>query len=369
MKYKIQNTKYKILITGGGTGGHVMPLEAVAAELKSDKAAILYVGSGAEIEKEMAERQKISYKAIFTGKLRRYWSLDNLIDPFKILVGFFQAIGIILTFKPQAIFAKGGYVTLPVILAGWFLQVPIIIHESDVIIGLANKIGIKLARRVCLGFPLENYSHLPIDKVVYSGNPVRKEFLKKVTSNQLPVTRHKLTNQSINKSTILVIGGSQGSRFINNTVAAIMENMIDKYYVIHIAGKLDYEWLKKNNWPNYELYDFADNMAELMDNADLVISRAGANALAEISALEKPAILIPITESANNHQLANAKIYEKSNAAVVLSENQLTPESLFAIVESLLSDEKLLSEMSIQTKSLSNPDATKAIKEEIFKLL
>lgn len=352
------NQKNRVVITGGGSGGHVMPLEAVVSELKSDKVDILYVGSGLELEKEMAERQKIPYKKIYTGKLRRYFSWQNFLDIAKLKIGFWQSLLIVCKFKPDVIFAKGGYVTLPVVIAGWILRVPIIIHESDVIMGLANRWEAKLSRKICVGFPLENYPGLPLNKVIYTGNPIRHEFSK---SHKPYAISHK--------ATILIIGGSQGSRFINNTVAAIMEKLTTNYHVIHLCGQIDYEWLSKNNWPNYELYDFTGKVSELMASADLIISRSGANTLAEISALGKPSILIPIAESANDHQLANARFFEKNNAAIVCSENQLTPNTLLAIIDNIISDQEIYRNLSLKASELANPDAAKAIKEGIIKII
>lgn len=358
---KIKKEKINILITGGGTGGHVVPLLAVAEELKKHTADILFVGSGLEMEKEAAKKLDIRYKSILSGKLRRYFHWQNFIAPFKILLGFFQSLAIILSFRPRVIFAKGGYVTFPVVLAGWLMRISIIIHESDVVMGLANRWEAKMAKKVCLGFPVENYRHLPLNKIVYTGNPLRKEFLQKDTRYKIQ-DRNKLP-------TILIIGGSQGARFINQSIASLLDKLTKKYYIIHIAGKNDYQWLKKNSWPNYELYDFTDKVLELMEKADLIISRAGANTLAEISILAKPSILIPLPTGASNHQGENAKVYEKNNAAVVVSESGLTPESLKDIIERLLEDKKMLMEIGNRAKELSQPNASEAIAEEIIKLV
>jgi UDP-N-acetylglucosamine--N-acetylmuramyl-(pentapeptide) pyrophosphoryl-undecaprenol N-acetylglucosamine transferase len=349
--------KKKIIITGGGSGGHVTPLEAVVENLSRDDFDILYVGSGNNFEIQMAERQKINYKKILVGKYRRYFSWQNFIDLFKVKIGIWQSIFIIMLFRPNVIFAKGGYVTLPVVIAGWMLGVPIVIHESDTIMGLANKIEAKLAKKVCVGFSIDNYPALPLEKIIYTGNPVRKGFLigDKIQANKF--------------KTILVIGGSQGSRFINQIIASILPKLTSKFKIIHISGKNDYEWLKKNSWPNYELYDYSDKVLNFMTEADLIISRAGANVLAEIAILGKPSILIPIKQSANNHQFVNAKVYEKNGASVVYSEDQLGPDSFFDIIKSILDDEKILLSMSQNAKNLANPDASKAIAGVIKELI
>ncbi|MCL5795868.1 MAG: undecaprenyldiphospho-muramoylpentapeptide beta-N-acetylglucosaminyltransferase [Patescibacteria group bacterium] len=342
----------RILVTGGGTGGHVMPLEAVVEGLKERKAEILYVGSGLAMERAMAQRQGIAYGSVSSGKYRRYFSWQNLIDPFKILIGFFQSLGIILSFKPNIIFAKGGYVTFPVVLAGWLLGKPIIVHESDVIIGSANRWEAKLAKKICVGFPAENYPDLPLDKIVFTGNPVRKQF------NNITIKQY---NNKSDLPIILITGGSQGARFINQIIASMLAELTKKYHIIHLAGKNDYEWLRKNNWPNYELYEFSDKMPEMMKKADLVISRAGANTISELAFLKKPAIIIPLPSAANNHQEANAKILEKANAAVVLREPALTEESLLDIINLILADKKMMQELSAQIGKFAQPDAAKEI--------
>jgi UDP-N-acetylglucosamine--N-acetylmuramyl-(pentapeptide) pyrophosphoryl-undecaprenol N-acetylglucosamine transferase len=357
----LTNKPNKIIVTGGGTGGHVVPLMVVVNELKKNNWDILYVGSGAEIEKETAKKENIKYRSILVGKWRRYFSFDNFKDPFKIMLGFFQALFIIISFRPAVIFAKGGYVTFPVVLAGWLTNVPIVIHESDVAMGVANQWEAKMAKKICVGFPIENYQNIPLDKIVYTGNPIRKEFTENYSLNDTNKKNDR------NLQTILVTGGSQGSRFINQTIAALLKDLTKKYYVIHVAGKNDYEWLIKNRWPNYELYNFTDKMPELMKKADLIITRAGMATLSEIAVLGKPSILIPLPTSANNHQLANAKIYEKNNAAVVASEKGLTPDNLKSIIYHLMGDKKMMKEIGHKAQELSQPNADIAIVTEIRK--
>lgn len=358
------NVTIRVILTGGGTAGHVWPLLAIYEELKSQsykyKFQFLYIGSGAIPENKLAKEYKIPYRSVLSGKLRRYFSLENLVDPFKILIGFFQSFFIILSFHPSVIFAKGGYVTFPVVLAGWILRVPIITHESDVVMGLANRWEADFARKICVGFPVQFYQDLPFRKLIYTGNPVRKQF------NNLTM---KQGNHESRLPVILITGGSQGARFINQTIAAIMGDLTKKFKVIHIAGKNDYQWLKKNKWSNYKLFDFTDKMPEFMAQADLIISRAGANTLAEISYLGKPSILIPLPSAANNHQAKNAEIYAKKNAAVVVSEKGLTPDNLKDIIERLMEDKELLKNLGDQAKSLSQPDAAEAIGEEIIKVI
>jgi UDP-N-acetylglucosamine--N-acetylmuramyl-(pentapeptide) pyrophosphoryl-undecaprenol N-acetylglucosamine transferase len=358
ISYPIPHKPIRIVVTGGGTGGHVVPLMTIVEALKKQNFEVLYIGSGVEIEKNAAKKAGIEYKKVLTGKLRRYFSWQNFIDPFKIFIGSKQSFWHLLFFKPKVIFAKGGYVTFPVVLAGWFLGIPIITHESDIMMGLANRWEVKFAKKICVGFPVENYKDIPLDKIVYTGNPIKSEFFSTHPSTPLN-----------HKPIILVTGGSQGARFINQTIASLLNVLTKKYHIIHVAGKNDFEWLSKNRWPDYELYEFTDKMPEFMKMSSLIITRAGAQTLAEISYLGKPSILIPLPTSANNHQAINGKLYEKNNAAVVISEKGLTPESLASIIEHLMNDGKLLREIGNNAKKISNPDAAKAITNEIKKVI
>jgi UDP-N-acetylglucosamine--N-acetylmuramyl-(pentapeptide) pyrophosphoryl-undecaprenol N-acetylglucosamine transferase len=307
-----KNINKKILVTGGGTGGHVVPLMAVVDELKKKKAQILYVGSGNQIEKDLAKERKIDYKVISTGKWRRYFDLNNFIDIFKVVIGFIQSFFIILSFRPDVIFSKGGYVGLPVVYAASVLGKKIYIHETDSVLGLANKKSIDKCVKIFTGYPPKYYPEIPASKIVYTGNPIRDDFRQ--------VKKKKIFTN--NKKTILITGGSQGARFINQTIAKILPDLTQKYNIIHISGKIDFEWLSKNkkDWKNYKLLEFAlpRDFAGFMKSSDLVVSRAGGT-IAEIAYCGKPAIIIPLPTSANAHQEKNAEILEKENSAIVVS--------------------------------------------------
>jgi UDP-N-acetylglucosamine--N-acetylmuramyl-(pentapeptide) pyrophosphoryl-undecaprenol N-acetylglucosamine transferase len=345
----------KILITGGGTGGHVLPLMSIADELIKQNAHLLYIGSGNEIEKEEAAKRSIQYKKILTGKYRRYFDLMNVVDFFKFIIGFFQSFFIILFFWPDKVFSKGGFVGLPVVNAAWVLGRPIYIHETDAVLGIANKLALNKCKKIFVSFAVKYYDQLPADKVVYSGNPLNSKYQK--------IIKGKLFFN--NKKTILITGGSQGARFINQTVAAIMERLTKKYNIIHLSGKLDYPWLVKNKWDHYKLYDFSADFPKFLYNCDLVISRSGGT-IFEIAYCKKPAILIPLASAANDHQEKNAKILEKENAAVVLREKGLTSDSLYDIINNLLDDKKLLSDLSYKIASFSSPEAAKIIVKKIL---
>jgi len=360
----MQDAKYKILLTGGGTAGHIFPILAVYDELNrmsfEYKFDFLFMtDSKQNFSKIVLGNRPINYKKIYSGKLRRYWSLQNLVDPFKIIVGIIQSFCIISFFKPDVVFAKGGYVTFPVVFAANVLKIPIVIHESDIVMGLANRIEAKMAKKICVGFPTKFYSNIFTTNMVYTGNPVRKEFIDIAKKN----------SDLGERQTLLITGGSQGSRIINQAIASIMPKLVQKYHVIHICGNNDYDWLSKSKWPNYDLYSFTDKMPDLMNGADLIISRASANTMFEIATLKKPSILIPLANAANGHQLANAKVFEQSNASVLISENKLTPSSLYDIINNLMSDKKILKDMGDNANKLVNNDSAKLIANEIIKAL
>jgi len=350
------NKVKKIIITGGGTGGHVLPLMAVVDELKKREARLLYVGSGSEIERDEAKKRDLKYQSILTGKYRRYFDLENVVDFFKIVIGFVQSFFIVLCNWPDAVFSKGGYVGLPVVYAAWVLRRPIYIHETDAILGLANKMALNKCKKVFVSFPLKYYPQIPVAKVVYSGSPLREDYKKlkkeKLFKNDRPV--------------ILVTGGSQGARFLNQTIAKIIPELTKKYNVIHFSGKMDYEWLKKNVWKNYKLFEFSSDFPKYLYNSDLVITRSGGTVF-EISYCQKPAILIPLPGSANNHQEANAKILANENAAIVLHQKSLTPESLLEIIERLMEDKKLREELGKKLNGFCKEDAVGTIVDKVIK--
>jgi UDP-N-acetylglucosamine--N-acetylmuramyl-(pentapeptide) pyrophosphoryl-undecaprenol N-acetylglucosamine transferase len=347
----------KILLTGGGTAGHAWPIILVAKALQKNKRnRVLYVGTGG-IEKELAKKSDIPFKKILAGKKRAYFSILNFFDIFKTLFGLIQAFFLLLFFRPKVIFAKGGYVTFPIIFWVKLFKIPLVIHESDSVIGRTNAYAAKKASKICLGFPVRYYENLNIslDRVIYTGIPIGDEFFQ---------TQIKMAD----RPNILITGGSQGSSRINKIIAEILPKLLEKYSVTHISGENDFDQLNKLDDPNYHLVSFSYEMSKYFRDADLVISRAGASTLAEISASEKAAIIIPLPESASDHQAKNAKVYGDLNAAVVLGESHLSAESLLSIVKNLLSDEKMRELLGHHAKSLSRPGATNEIVDILFEV-
>lgn len=358
-----------IIITGGGTGGHFFPALAVAEELKISrpKFRVLFLGSGADWEKKEARKSGIAYKGIVAGKFRRYWSWKNFGDGLKFMIGIFQSLWVMIWKRPKLVFSKGGHISLPVTLSACILGIPVFIHESDTRLGLANRIASRFAQKIFLGFPVGIYKDAPIEKSIYSGIPIRREFTHNIEPNDL-----KKPSLTKNSDIILVIGGSQGAHFINKIIAQISDEILKKHQLTHICGKRDLKKMKdlrknlaEEKQKRYCLADFLDNneVAKAIARADLIISRAGANALAEFSVLGKPTILIPL--ESDGHQEENAKIYAREGAAVLLKENTITPTSLLEIINRLLEDKKELEAMGRKARSLANPEAAETIAEEI----
>lgn len=320
----------RILLTGGGTAGHVTPNIALLPSLKAAGYDIQYVGSYQGIEKTLITELGIPYHGIASGKLRRYFSMQNFTDPFRVIKGFSQAHRLVKTLKPDVIFSKGGFVSVPVVMAGKLCNVPTIIHESDMTPGLANKLSIPSATKVCCNFP-ETLEHLPSSKAVLSGCPIRQELL---TGD--PVAGRAFCHFTSVKPVILVIGGSLGAVAVNKAVRNILPDLLKKYQVIHLCGKgkVDKSLLTV---PDYVQFEYvSDELKDLFALADMVISRAGANAICELVALRKPNILIPLgTAASRGDQLLNANSFEKQGFSLVLEEETLTDDALLHAIQEL----------------------------------
>ena len=318
----------RIILTGGGTAGHVTPNIALIPRLLELGYDIQYIGSYQGIEKELIEPFGIPYHGISSGKLRRYFSVQNFTDPFRVLKGFGEAKRLIKELQPDVIFSKGGFVSVPVVLAGKHNKVPTIIHESDMTPGLANKIAIPSATKVCCNFP-ETLEHLPKDKAVLTGSPIRQELL---SGNRIAAM--DLCHFSADKPVILVIGGSLGSVAVNTAVRKILPQLLNTFQVIHICGKgnLDESLIGTEGYVQYEYVD--KPLRHLFAAADLIISRAGANSICEILALRKPNILIPLSAAASRgDQILNANSFAKQGFSTVLEEEVLTADTLSQAIE------------------------------------
>jgi len=317
----------KIVLTGGGTAGHVTPNIALLPALQELSYEIEYIGSYHGIEKELIEALGIPYHGISSGKLRRYLDIKNLSDPFKVIKGFGQAFRLLGKIKPDIVFSKGGFVSVPVVLAAKMRRIPVIIHESDITPGLANKIAIPAAKKVCCNFP-ETLKYLPSEKAVLTGSPIRQELL----SGKADSAR-SYCHFDNGKPVLLIIGGSTGSKVINDAVRALLPTLLKEYQIIHLCGKgnLDDSFMNEKGYAQFEY--ISQQLKDMFALADIVISRAGANAICELLALHKPNILIPLSAAASRgDQILNAKSFEKQGFSYVLMEENLTDSTLLEAI-------------------------------------
>lgn len=317
----------KIILTGGGTAGHVTPNIALLPRLREAGFEITYIGSYNGIEKQLLKEQKIPYYGISSGKLRRYFDIKNFSDPLKVIKGLAQSIRLMRKIKPDLVFSKGGFVSVPVILAARFCHIPSIIHESDLTPGLANKLAIPNAAKVCCNFP-ETLKYLPEDKAVLTGSPIRSELLSGNKENA-----RKNCNFTNEKPILFIVGGSSGSKFINDTIRGLLPELLKTYQIIHMCGKGNIEESLKRT-AGYKQYEYIGaELSDIFALADLVISRAGANSICELLALQKPNILIPLSANASRgDQILNAQSFEKQGFSVVIEEEVITPDKLLNMI-------------------------------------
>jgi len=320
----------RIILTGGGTAGHVTPNIALLPRLKEYDYDIHYIGSYNGMEKELVEQFDIPYHGISSGKLRRYFSTQNFTDPFKVIKGFGEANKIIKSLNPDVVFSKGGFVTVPVAYAAKRNHVPVIIHESDMTPGLANKLSMSAATKICCNFP-ETLDHLPREKAVLTGSPIRQELL---SGNKIAAL--EFCNFTIDKPVILIIGGSLGSAAVNNAVRAILPQLLERFQVIHLCGKgkLDESLTSLKGYAQFEYMQ--DALSDVFALTDIVISRAGANAICELLALRKPNLLIPLPVNASRgDQILNARSFKHQGFSIVLEEEELSDDRLFKTITDL----------------------------------
>lgn len=320
----------RIVFTGGGTAGHVTPNIALFPKLRELGYDIHYIGSYEGIEKKLIEDYKIPYYGISTGKLRRYFDPKNFSDPFRVIKGFAEAKKILKTLKPDVIFSKGGFVSVPVVRAAASLKIPCIIHESDMTPGLANKLCIPVASKICCNFP-ETLTGLPAEKAVLTGSPIREELSKGNKFHAMD-----LCGFTSGKPVILVIGGSLGAAGVNSLVRDALPQLLEDFQIVHICGKdkIDNLLLNKQGYKQFEYVK--EDLKDLFALADIVISRAGANAICELLALRKPSLLIPLpASSSRGDQILNAKSFESQGFSMVADEDDLTPYTLVEKVHEL----------------------------------
>jgi len=352
----------RIVLTGGGSGGPVAPLLAIAEEIKKTKPEVnfLFIGTRkGRPEKEMIKGYDFEFRSVCAGKLRRYFSWQNFLDIFRIKIGFFQSFFILKKFKPDLIIGAGGYVGVPVILAGWFLKIPLFIHQQDILSTLSNKILSSFVKKIFISFK-PSLKAFPKNKTIFTGHPVRGMILKGNKERAI-----SLFNLEKNKPVLIVLGGGMGATSLNELIWQNTNELTKFCQIVHLTGK------EKNFSINYQLptinYQSAEfltkEIPDLFTVADLVITRAGINILAELAVLGKPIIIIPIPDS---HQEANAKYFQEKNAAVVLNQKELTNGKLVKEIKELINNKEKQNQLSENIKKTVFADAAEKIVEEII---
>ena len=320
----------RIILTGGGTAGHVTPNIALLPALQERGFDIHYIGSYDGIERKLIEELSIPYYGIASGKLRRYFDLKNFSDPFRVARGYFQARKLLKQLKPDIVFSKGGFVTVPVVQAAKGLHIPVIIHESDLTPGLADRLAIPAATKVCCNFP-ETIPLLPKGKAVLTGCPIRQELRQ---GNKLEGL--KFCGFTASKPVLLVIGGSLGSVAVNRAVRGILPELLKTFQVVHLCGKGNLEESLKGTSGYVQFEYIKKELADLFAMADVVVSRAGANAICELLELRKPNLLIPLSAAASRgDQILNARSFEQQGFSKVIQEEALSEETLLSEILSL----------------------------------
>ena len=323
-----ENPDKKIVLTGGGSAGHVTPNIALIPALKKAGFEIYYIGSYNGIEKRLIEDYNIPYYGISTGKLRRYFDPKNFSDPFRVLKGFSESRSILKKIKPDIVFSKGGYVSVPVVRAAGALKIPYIVHESDMSPGLANKLSMSGAKKICCNFP-ETIELLPADKAVLTGTPIREEL--GMGSRE---AGKKLCGFEDDKPVLMVIGGSLGAQSVNETVRYALPRLLPHFNVVHICGKEKMDNLKLTV-PGYKQFEYVKSeLKDIFAMADIVVSRAGANSICELLALKKPNILIPLsTKASRGDQMLNARSFEQQGFSMVIDNDDLDEDILVETID------------------------------------
>ena len=371
----------KILFTGGGSGGHVLPIIAIAREIRKfsieKDLELLYIGPKDGFGSLLLSQEDIKIKNIVAGKIRRYVDrkslFENFIDvAFKIPFGIMQSFFYVFFLTPELIFSKGGFGSVPVVIAGWLLRVPVFIHESDSVPGLANKFLAKFSSKVFTSFP--RTTEFREDKMVLVGNPIRRELLD--GSKEKATEIFKLTGR---KPVILILGGSQGAERVNDLFLEILPEIIEEFEIIHQCGENNFERvdseskviLKEFMQKYYHPFPFLKekDLKNAYAACDIIISRAGSGGIFEIAAAGKPSILIPLPESAQNHQVNNAYIYAKTGASIVMETANFTPNFFFEQLKMLFENPEKLKEMEEATKKFAKPMAAKDIAQYVLSYL
>lgn len=347
----------RIVLTGGGTAGHVTPNIALMPSLAEEGYDIQYIGSYAGMEKALVEAQEIPYHGISTGKLRRYFDLKNFTDPFRVLKGFSEAKKILKELKPDIVFSKGGFVSVPVVIAAKRNHIPVIIHESDMTPGLANKLSFSSATKICCNFP-ETIEKLPKDKAVLTGSPIRAEL--KCGSREAAKSLCQFVDD---KPVMLVVGGSLGAAGVNKAVREALDELLCDFNIIHLCGKGKADDSLKGKSGYFQMEYANEEMKDIFAYSDIVVSRAGANAICEFLALRKPNLLIPLPLSASRgDQILNAKSFVRQGFSMMLDEDTMTTKDLVDSIHKLYDERDTF---VVNMESSNQSDAIRTIMDLI----
>lgn len=348
------------MFTGGGSAGHVTPNLAIISKLQGAGWNVHYIGSKEGIEREIIEHAHIPFHHIASGKLRRYFDLKNIKDPFKVIKGIGEAYLLLRKLKPSIVFSKGGFVSVPVILASWLNRIPVISHESDISPGLANKISLPFVSRLCVNFP-ESLKYIKGGKGICTGLPIRDQ----ITQGSA-FRGYTLCDFHKQKPVLLVMGGSLGAQKINNAVRESLDTLLNHYQIVHICGKgqTDDSYAGRRGYKQFEYIN--EELADILAMTDMVVSRAGATSIFEFLALRKPMLLIPLTRAASRgDQLLNAASFEKQGYAQVLFEEDLTADSLISGIHNVYTHKD---QMVASIRSAEQTNATETITKLIQEL-
>lgn len=347
----------RIVLTGGGSAGHVTPNLALLEDLRAHGYEVHYIGTQDGIERTLV--QDIPYHAISAGKLRRYFSFKNVTDVFRLLRGYGQAKKVLKRLRPSLVFAKGGFVSVPVVWAAAKLGIPVVLHESDYTPGLANRLCAKKADKVCLSFESET---LRSGKYIVTGSPLRGQLL--AGDRQQALAKLGFTPA---KSVLLIMGGSLGAKAINDVIDAAAPKLAQEYAIVHLRGKGNLN-PALDDLPDYRQYEYlSDELADIYAASDLALARAGANAVFEFLALRLPALLVPLPLSASRgDQILNARYFEKHGYSIVLAQEELTPDTLESSLAKLAAQKNVLVE---NMKAAPQADGTQNVLNVIYECI
>lgn len=366
----------RVVLTGGLSGGHTFPLIAVARAIRARSGvpvSFLYLGSRGQFEGSSMSAEGIPMRGVLSGKIRRYFSIMNFVDPFKVPIGFIQSLFHLFTYMPDAVFAKGGSVSVPVCLASWVLRIPVVIHDSDAVAGRANRFLARFADRIAIAYPSAQ-EFFPAGKTALTGNPVRQEILSGDSGRA-----NQRFGLSPERPLVLVLGGSQGAQSLNKAVILALPELLRGVQVVHQTGEANYgdsvalagEVGVKAGYGGYIPIPFLgpEDLADIIARADLVVSRAGAGSIAELAACGKPVILVPLPTAANDEQRRNAYDVARFGGALVLEEGNLGEHLFFSEIDSLLKNPSLRADMAGKIGSFHNPEAANMIADGVLSLV